>query len=163
MTLRFVMTVLLLATTVGSSQAGQERSYAAKAAFKYANPCPANGSTKGPCPGYVIDHVEPLACGGPDTPANMQWQTTADSKAKDKWERADCGGFMDVRGHRSSSGITKRRNSTGRRHSSGSAGSGAGTASTPSGSGNYHLGPRGGCYTLSGSGKKQYVDHSYCS
>jgi hypothetical protein len=28
----------------------------------------------------------PLACGGPDAPSNMQWQTTREAKAKDKWE-----------------------------------------------------------------------------
>jgi hypothetical protein len=22
---------------------------------------------------YVVDHVIPLECGGPDTPSNMQW------------------------------------------------------------------------------------------
>jgi hypothetical protein len=26
----------------------------------------------------------------------------------------------------------------------------------------YYTGPRGGCYTYSSSGKKRYVDHSYC-
>lgn len=25
------------------------------------------------------------------SPANMQWQTVADAKAKDKWERKECG------------------------------------------------------------------------
>jgi hypothetical protein len=38
-------------------------------------------------PGYVIDHVIPLAIGGADAPGNMQWQTKADAKAKDRWER----------------------------------------------------------------------------
>ena len=41
-------------------------------------------------PGYVIDHINPLACGGADAIGNMQWQTIAEGKAKDKWERANC-------------------------------------------------------------------------
>jgi len=41
-------------------------------------------------PGYVIDHVRPLACGGADAPSNMQWQTSAAAKAKDKVERKGC-------------------------------------------------------------------------
>ena len=42
------------------------------------------------CPDYIKDHVVPLACGGPDAPSNMQWQTKADAKAKDKWETKGC-------------------------------------------------------------------------
>lgn len=42
-------------------------------------------------PGYVIDHVRPLACGGADAPSNMQWQTVAAAKAKDRTERIGCG------------------------------------------------------------------------
>ena len=38
-------------------------------------------------PGYVVDHIVPLECGGPDEPGNMQWQTVAEAKAKDKTER----------------------------------------------------------------------------
>ena len=38
-------------------------------------PCPANGRSSGACPGYVVDHKVPLKRGGPDSPANMQWQT----------------------------------------------------------------------------------------
>jgi hypothetical protein len=41
-------------------------------------------------PGYVIDHVRPLACGGADAPSNMQWQTRAAATAKDKVERKGC-------------------------------------------------------------------------
>ena len=42
-------------------------------------------------PGYVIDHKVPLACGGADSPSNMQWQTVEEGKAKDKVERIGCG------------------------------------------------------------------------
>lgn len=41
-------------------------------------------------PGYIVDHVVPLACGGADAPSNMQWQTKAAGKAKDKVERKSC-------------------------------------------------------------------------
>lgn len=62
------------------------RSTAARNAFRRANPCPATHHITGPCPGYVIDHIVPLKRGGPDEPNNMQWQTIADAKAKDKVE-----------------------------------------------------------------------------
>jgi hypothetical protein len=41
-------------------------------------------------PGYVVDHIKPLGCGGADDPTNMQWQTTEEAKAKDKTERIGC-------------------------------------------------------------------------
>ena len=63
-----------------------QRTTAAKRAFQRANPCPANGHTSGPCPGYVIDHIVALKRGGPDKPSNMQWQTIAAAKAKDRVE-----------------------------------------------------------------------------
>jgi hypothetical protein len=59
----------------------------AKNNFKREHPCPSNGRSSGSCPGYVIDHINPLECGGADAPFNMQWQTIADGKAKDKTER----------------------------------------------------------------------------
>jgi hypothetical protein len=43
-------------------------------------------------PGHVVDHKQPLCACGPDSVANLQWQTTADGKAKDLWERALCAG-----------------------------------------------------------------------
>jgi hypothetical protein len=64
-----------------------KRSELAKNAFKHGHPCPANGKNSGSCPGYVIDHVNPLECGGADAPANMQWQTITEGKAKDRTER----------------------------------------------------------------------------
>ena len=73
------------------ADASTKRSQSAKVEFKQQQPCPATGASKGPCKGYVIDHVHPLACGGADATSNMQWQTTADAKVKDKWERKSCG------------------------------------------------------------------------
>jgi hypothetical protein len=64
-----------------------KRSSAAKHAFERQHPCPSSGKTSGRCPGYVIDHVKPLECGGADAPSNMHWQTIAEGKAKDKTER----------------------------------------------------------------------------
>ena len=64
-----------------------KRSSAAKHAFERQHPCPSTGKTSGRCPGYVVDHVRPLECGGADAPSNMQWQTIAEGKAKDKTER----------------------------------------------------------------------------
>ena len=63
-----------------------ERSQAARAAFKREHPCPATHLPNGPCPGYIIDHVIALKRGGADSPANMQWQTVEEAKAKDRVE-----------------------------------------------------------------------------
>jgi hypothetical protein len=66
------------------------RSYSAKAAFVRLHACPSTGLHRLPCKGWVIDHVKPLACNGPDLPSNMAWQTIAEGRAKDKWERIGC-------------------------------------------------------------------------
>lgn len=62
------------------------RSTSVKYQFRKQYPCPSTGKRSGPCPGYVIDHVVALKRCGADTPSNMQWQTIADAKAKDRWE-----------------------------------------------------------------------------
>lgn len=61
-----------------------------RADFQRLNPCPANGERRGPCPGWVVDHIIPLCAGGQDSVGNMQWQTTAASYIKDAEERATC-------------------------------------------------------------------------
>ena len=81
---------LLLVLVTTDTYAEYHRSQKAKAIFKYSHPCPANGKTKGSCPGYIIDHINALACGGVDEASNMQWQTKAAAKAKDKWELKGC-------------------------------------------------------------------------
>jgi hypothetical protein len=74
-----------------SASAKEHRLASVKREFQLTHPCPATGRTSGACPGYVKDHVLPLACGGPDAPSNIQWQTIRDAKAKDKWEAKACG------------------------------------------------------------------------
>ena len=93
---------ILLALALGISAASSatashhtRRSVSAKTVFKHQHPCPATGLAKGHCPGYVIDHVVPLCAGGADDPSNMQWQTVADSKAKDLLERRQCAAFVE--------------------------------------------------------------------
>ena len=82
--LRALVFVLVSAIFSDPSWSKQHRSHAAIAEFKCQYPCPATGAPRGLCPGYVIDHVVPLCAGGPDAPANMQWQTVVDAKVKDR-------------------------------------------------------------------------------
>lgn len=63
-----------------------QRDPQARASFQKSHPCPSTGKSSGACPGYVVDHVRPLKRGGADSPSNMQWQTVADAKRKDKTE-----------------------------------------------------------------------------
>lgn len=65
------MAALMFALPLCQDLNARERSQAAKSEFKRMNPCPANGKDSGACPGYVVDHIEPLACGGADDPRNM--------------------------------------------------------------------------------------------
>lgn len=53
-----------------------------KASFRRSHPCPSTGRTSGACPGYEVDHVRPLACGGADAPGNMQWLSRAANRSK---------------------------------------------------------------------------------
>lgn len=85
------VTLFVIALVLSCSIAdAAKRDHRALAAFKREHPCPATGRARGACPGYVVDHVIALACGGPDSPSNMQWQTRAEAKAKDRIERKGC-------------------------------------------------------------------------
>lgn len=60
--------------------------------FKRLHPCPVTRKSTGPCPGWAIDHVVPLAVGGCDSIHNLQWlpneiKSCKGDKCKDRWER----------------------------------------------------------------------------
>lgn len=60
--------------------------------FRQVHPCPATGLRTGACPGWSVDHIVPLVCGGCDSVNNMQWlpntiKSGADDDNKDRWEQ----------------------------------------------------------------------------
>lgn len=60
--------------------------------YQQIHPCPSTGSTSGKCPGWALDHVIPLACGGCDAIENLQWlpneiKSASGKYPKDRWER----------------------------------------------------------------------------
>ena len=63
-----------------------KRSSQPKTEFMRSHPCPSTGKISGNCPGYIIDHTQALKSGGTDTANNMEWQSTAAARAKDKIE-----------------------------------------------------------------------------
>lgn len=77
-------------TLAQGAEAATKRSGKARMDFVRAVACPATGLHKLPCKGWIIDHVVPLCLGGPDKPANMQWQTVPDARAKDRIEKQQC-------------------------------------------------------------------------
>lgn len=79
--------LLILLTGLADAEA---RSQAVRRAFQRAEPCPANAQPRGPCPGYVVDHIIPLCAGGADHRVNMQWQPLTESLVKDREERLVC-------------------------------------------------------------------------
>jgi hypothetical protein len=70
-----------------------KRSAAVRREFVRLHPCPSGGTPSGACPGWYVDHVIPLACGGCDSVSNMQWLPSAAWRDKTRWERSVyCGG-----------------------------------------------------------------------
>lgn len=87
--MRLAALVGLLAWTCIAGAAG-ERSRALRAEFQRANPCPATGQPTGACPGWEVDHIEALICGGKDELRNLQWLTIAEHREKTRVEVKLC-------------------------------------------------------------------------
>ena len=90
--MRFVVSITLafFAAFAVPVHAADTRSFRAEVLFRLQNPCPATGESRGECKGYVIDRIIPVACGGAEDPSNMQWQTLAQAREKDRWEKIGC-------------------------------------------------------------------------
>ena len=73
-----------------TSRISEKRSSKAKAEFQRSHPCPRNGATRGRCPGYDIEHIDPLCAGGPDVPGNMQWLTLEEHREKTRKDVFRC-------------------------------------------------------------------------
>jgi hypothetical protein len=84
-----VLAVMMLTAPLADAalpQTGHARSAAVLRAFQRSHPCPSTGKKTGSCPGYIKDHVRALCDGGADAVSNLQWQTIAAAKAKDRTE-----------------------------------------------------------------------------
>lgn len=73
------------------------RSVQVIAAFKKRWACPVTRAHIGACPGWAVDHIVPLACGGADAVWNMQWlpdqiKSASGEFSKDHFERRIYGG-----------------------------------------------------------------------
>lgn len=92
---KIALLAALLLIQPSDSLATIHRSRAAVRQFIRLHPCPSTHKKYAPCPGWIVDHVIPLACGGADKPTNMQWQSVAAAKAKDKIERKNCKQYLE--------------------------------------------------------------------
>lgn len=68
------------------------RSSAVVREFKALHACPSTSLHTGACPGWAVDHVVPLVCGGCDAVVNMQWlplpiKSASGIYPKDRWEQ----------------------------------------------------------------------------
>ena len=89
-TFAFVAALTAAGAACAAAAPADSRSFKAEVLFRLQNPCPATGDTHGECRGYVIDRIVPVVCGGAEEPTNMQWQTLAQAREKDRWEKIGC-------------------------------------------------------------------------
>jgi len=113
-----------------------KRSESAKSVFRRTNPCPSTGRATGVCKGYEIDHKVPLYQGGADSSENMQWLSDTEHKAKHKSRST---GAVTASAPKAASPSAKHETTS------------SGGDSPPT-----YVGPRGGRYHYSKTGRKVY-------
>lgn len=94
--LMFLLTSLLAS---GTGEAKSVRDPKVRAEFQRLNPCPnkewqirpgTQGGRRGACPGFQVDHVIALVCGGRDSVDNLQWLSVEAHKAKTREDIKNC-------------------------------------------------------------------------
>jgi hypothetical protein len=86
--------IIALAVAIASSgppAAKEHRSRWGNAGVSARASLPVHVANKRSLPRLPEGSHNPLACGGADTVANLQWQPVAAAKAKDRWELRVCG------------------------------------------------------------------------
>ena len=88
------LTSIAVGLAVGLAAATQaaDRSRTVRAEFMRQQPCPSTGATRGPCPGWQVDHIEALVCGGRDELRNLQWLQVQQHREKTRVEVKLCRG-----------------------------------------------------------------------
>jgi hypothetical protein len=84
-----LLAVFLLLFAAAFVDATTTRSPKTTAAFRKLVACPSTHKFTGACPGWIMDHMHSLRCGGLDVPENLWWQTVEESRLKDVQE-AQC-------------------------------------------------------------------------
>ena len=85
----FVVALLVLAALAAEAF---PRSSVVLRDFQREQPCPSTGAPRGACPGFQIDHVQPLCAGGADAVENLQWLSVRDHALKTQRDVAGCRG-----------------------------------------------------------------------
>jgi hypothetical protein len=85
-----VKALLILIAAISLAAQGSTRSPAERAAFHREHPCPATGLRRGACPGWEVDHIQPLCAGGADHRSNMQWISKEDHRFKTLVDVKEC-------------------------------------------------------------------------
>lgn len=83
------LSLVVCADAVGA-EPGPARSALERITFKRTTPCPENGKSRGACPGWEIDHINPLCAGGADHRSNMQWIRREDHRLKTLVDVREC-------------------------------------------------------------------------
>lgn len=85
-----LLAIFLIAAALSAPAWSAPRSGAELRAFQRHTPCPSTGAHRGACPGYQIDHVEPICASGVDKEHNMQWLSVEEHRYKTRTDVRVC-------------------------------------------------------------------------